>query len=220
LTDTSYKTRWVDSTETVSENPYKAPESDPTNTDQGEQSQQFYVVSKTKYAVLFIATLGLYAYFWLFYNWHKHKRATRASIWPLPRALFSIFFTHSLIFAIDRRLKDNQIDHKWNPPFWATMYVVSIVLSFVLSALASYLLKSDISAMVADLLMVVVHFYILLQVQIAINVSHNDPFGMTNHKFTALNFFWILLGFIFWAITLVYMGDALGLVDIDAMLTS
>ena len=56
----------------------------------------FYVVSLRKLVLLSIATVGLYSLYWFWRHWKLHKLDRKLDIWPVPRAIFAIFFAHGL----------------------------------------------------------------------------------------------------------------------------
>ena len=66
----------------MSDQPYKPPEADLELAPQDRPG--FYVVSKTKFVVLFLATLGVYAVFWFYRNWRMYREHTGQKLWPTP----------------------------------------------------------------------------------------------------------------------------------------
>ncbi len=210
----------------MTNNPYKSPESDPLAPEFNEQGQQFYVVSKLKFTLLYFSTWGFYAYYWLFINWYRHRKSTGVSVWPIARALFPIFFTHTLIFAIDERLKEKKIDHKWNPPLWATMYVLSglaygiftMLNEFSFGNSAAHLKTYESIDTIIHCTTILIDFFILLQVQKAINVGHSDPTGFSNNRLTIFNYAWMLAGLLVWAISFIALAHTYGLLDISDLL--
>jgi len=211
----------------MTDNPYKSPESNPLAPQFREQEQQFYVVSKVKFTLLFVMTLGFYEYYWLAVNWYRHRKATGISVWPLPRALFPIFFTHTLISAIDERLNKNNIIHRWNPLLWATLYVLAGIAYGILGEIIelSYgdseaKIKSYAAITVLiESTFVLIDYFILLQILKAINIGHADPTGSSNSKLTVINYFWILLGLIFIVLSIIYFAETLGIISTNELLT-
>ncbi|HWA38844.1 MAG TPA: hypothetical protein VG873_13360 [Burkholderiales bacterium] len=61
----------------------------------------FFPVSIAKLVLMTFGTLGLYQYFWIYENWKLEKQRTGESIWPLPRAIFAVFFIYQLLRRID-----------------------------------------------------------------------------------------------------------------------
>ncbi len=56
----------------------------------------FYVVSPKKFTVMYVGTLGFYGFYWMYKNWSIYRVASGEKIWPIARAIFFIFFLHSL----------------------------------------------------------------------------------------------------------------------------
>lgn len=187
----------------MSDNVYSPPAAELVETGSGSDSR-YYVVSTTKLAVLYLATLGLYSVYWFYANWRNYKRATGESMIPVMRGIFSIFFAHSLFSRVDRSLTDQPGDeaYSWSPTALATWYVV---LSVVLNITGRMAGKS-IGSPTTDILSIVLMFpvlYVLMQAQKAINTAEYDPAGQTNSAFTGANILWILLGAVFWLMTIV-----------------
>lgn len=157
----------------------------------------FYVVSTTKVLVLSIATFGMYTLYWFWRHWKLHKIDRKLDIWPVPRAVFSIFFAHSLNSEIDHRITRNGARHRWSPGFWATLYVVAVIGSRI----ANRLPETAISVQAAVLASMVAVFAItasLFHAQRAANIACDDPQALSNNRFTAANWVWIVLGSLFW----------------------
>ncbi len=72
---------------------YKPPESDLTSGLE-QQAHRYFIVSRPKLAVLYLATLGLYLIYWFYGNWRNFRDATGQKLWPVPRSIFYILFTH------------------------------------------------------------------------------------------------------------------------------
>ena len=83
----------------MNDNPYEAPKSRlETSVEKGDK--QFYVVSVKKFTILFFFTIGMYVLYWFYGNWKRYKAYSGKNIWPVPRAIFAIFFTHSLFSEV------------------------------------------------------------------------------------------------------------------------
>ena len=85
---------------------------------------KFYVVSEFKFTLLFFGTLGLYQIYWFWNHWNSFKHSTKTSMIPILRAIFSIFFTHSLTREINSEIVSKGIDYKWDPGVVATWVVI------------------------------------------------------------------------------------------------
>jgi hypothetical protein len=68
---------------------------------------QYFSVSKPKLVVLSLVTFGLYEIYWFYKNWKLVKIRTGRNIRPFWRAVFSVFFCHSLF----KFIQDSAISH-------------------------------------------------------------------------------------------------------------
>jgi hypothetical protein len=163
---------------------------------------EFYVVSKRKFLILFIATLGAYQLYWCYRNWQLQKLATALDIWPAVRAFFLIFFYHSLFRRIDHRLRQNDRKFYWSPNAYATGVVALTLISNVLDRLTINF-ADDMSLQLLSMAMVPVLAMTHLPAQQAINQCCNDADGNSNNALTPINYVWTGLGMIVWALTIV-----------------
>lgn len=176
---------------------------------------QFYVVSKLKFTVLYLSTIGLYSIYWFYVNWRNFKVTSGEKIMPVPRAIFYIFFTHSLFDKVDANLKDKQIEYDWSPKTLASLFVILALVGSVLDRL-SY---REIGSPLTDILSIAIipfSLLIILKVQDAINLSQNDRAGISNCKFTIYNYLWILLGIVFWMLIAVGLMEIFGLISFES----
>ncbi len=168
------------------------------------KTNDFYVVSKLKFSVLFLATVGLYLIYWFYINWRNYRDATGANVIPPLRSVFYIFFTHSLFNKIDSVLKNNKIEYSWSPRILATLFVVLSIVSNLLDRLSFKEIGSPLTD-ILSLVMLPFMLLIILKAQDAINFSQNDREGSSNSHFTLYNSLWVVLGVLFW----VLMGAGL-----------
>lgn len=190
---------------------YKPPESDLTSGLE-QQPHRFFIVSKPKLAVLYLATLGLYLIYWFYSNWRNFRDATGQKLWPVPRAIFYIFFTHSLFNKVDGSLKRRETEFAWSPNLLATLFVILSIAGNVLDRLSFKEIGSPYTDVVSIALLPL-SLLILLKAQQAINLSQDDPEGSSNSRFTVFNYLWIVLGLAFWALV------ALGLLEIFGVIS-
>ena len=73
----------------MEENFYRAPTA--VVADLEIEAPKFYVVSTLKFWVMMITTLGIYRVYWSYKHWALYKAKTGQSMWPVMRAIFSIF---------------------------------------------------------------------------------------------------------------------------------
>lgn len=174
---------------------YKTPEAD-LGAEVVVTQSDFYVVSPRKFLILFFITLGMYRLYWFYQNWALHKRIN-PEVWPIPRAIFSLFFTHSLFNLIDFRLKDREIVHSWSPGSLATVYVCLLLVEAVVERLSTNNIGSPLTDIISiGILPVLV--WPLYQAQRAANAACGDPDGESNSRLTWANWLWIIAGMAFW----------------------
>jgi hypothetical protein len=197
----------------MSENPYQAPESElEVEVENSDVTNQFYIVSIKKFTVLFFSTFGLYSLYWFYKNWKEYKTHSGKSLWPIPRAIFNIFFTHSLFSEIDKALRNNNKTFNWSPNGLASIYVILALTSHILDKMSMREVGSPYTDVFSVLILPLMYLS-LIKSQKAINLSQNDPEGASNAVFTAGNYVWIIFGLIFWALVFLGLAIVLGIVD-------
>ena len=193
---------------------YKPPEAELAPPSE-QRLDRFYLVSRAKLSILFMATIGLYALYWFYAHWRHFKDVTGENIWPLPRAIFYVFFTHSLFGKVESYLNEQQIEHRWSPMLLATLFVIISIASNVLDRLSYREIGSPFTDF-ASLLTLPLALLVLLKAQATINLSLNDRDGTSNNRLTGYNYLWILLGSIFWLFIGIGLLDVLGIIALEA----
>ncbi|NIF18689.1 hypothetical protein [Pantoea sp. Cy-639] len=153
----------------------------------------FYVVSRGKFFTLYILTLGLYQLYWAYKNWKCFERSSGERLWPVARAFFSIFFTHSLYRQADNRLKQDGRAFEWRPGTLATLFVVAMLISNLLDALVRKNIGFPLTD-AASLAILPVTAWITWRGQRGLNAAAGDPEGHGNARFSALNYVFIVIG--------------------------
>jgi len=194
-------------------NPYAAPATALPQQTETEARQVLYVVAQRKFLLLMILTLGAYSLYWFYRNWSLLNRVHRI-YWPIPRAIFSIFFTHSLFGEVDSQLRKRGVDHRWSPGLLATIFVVATIASRIFDRVTA----DDVSpsVLVASFLFLVPMIWPLYRAQLAINLSQDDPDGTTNAELTAANILWMVLGGALWA--LILFGLLMSILPVETVL--
>ncbi|MHC8342160.1 hypothetical protein [Pseudomonas sp. RT6P73] len=169
-----------------------------------EQPYAFYVVSPRKLMTLATLTFGLYFYYWSYKNWSLYKQATQADIWPWARGLLCIFFIHQLYRRANEKILGSGRTFNWDFEQWATVFVVLTVGANLLDAVAR---RVEGFAFLGGwlLLMIPLRAFVVCKSQPMINFAANDPEGLSNSRFTALNFLLMVPGVVLWAMTLFGM---------------
>lgn len=168
----------------------------------------FYVVSLRKFTVLFVATLSLYLIYWFYKNWDLYKdRCPYASevgstVWPVPRAVFSVFFVHALFREVKAYGRDHPVVAAWRNNWHATTVVIILLLSTALDRASAHGLGSPTTD-IASLVIILPLLIELRKAQAMINASCNDPEGSGNSSFTRANYAWIGAGVVFWVLIVI-----------------
>ena len=179
---------------------YRAPEVEVT-AESSAVLPSFYVVSNTKFIVLFVATLGLYSFYWFFMNWKQYRFANREPMWPIARAIFSIFFAHKLFDQVAAKVRERHDNLFSDHASLATTYVAINVVSYIANRLSSRAIGDPYTSLL-PLSMLPIEGWVLYRAQVAINLACDDPYGLSNSRITIANIFWILLGAVLWLLNL------------------
>lgn len=177
----------------MSENVYAAPRANLDEQFHSNVEDHFYVISTRKMMTLFFLTFGLFQLHWNFQNWLLHKRATGENIWPLPRAIFAIFFTHSLY----RKIGGYDATGKrgaWDSGSYSSAMVFLMLIEYVLSWAG----KSSKFFDVISILLIIPIALLMKQVQVEVNARSGDPAGSSNDNFTVANIIWCAIGVAIW----------------------
>lgn len=188
----------------------------PENQEPAENQTSFFPVSEGKFITLYILSFGLYGVYWFYQHWKRQKPMMDKKIYPFWRAIFSIFFTHSLFKRINQQAAHLPQQHKFNTNMLASFFVATIVLSLVVDPLSmsTDMLKNitNQTFVIAALVLFLLSTYPLVKAQATINRINNDILGLLNHKYSVWNYVGIVAGIIFWfATAMVVLVQALGL---------
>jgi hypothetical protein len=166
-------------------------------------TRDFYVVSRTKFLVLFFATFGAYQSYWFFANWRRYRDRTRQVLYPFWRAVFSPLFAHKLFALIAGRpaaaLPQVVAEAaplpaaSWNPSAMATLYVILVLASWVVDRLGD-----NVAIDLASTVLGLGTAYPLLVAQDAANTASGDPAGASNSRMTTINYVFIVIGLLIW----------------------
>ena len=184
----------------MSESAYRPPASDVGSGE--DDGGRYYVVSPRKFLVMSIVTVNAYFLYWFYRNFKRMKDGGGEDIWPIPRALFHIFFTHFLTRDVDAQLREKGQQLAWSPESTATAYVVLTIGSNVLDRMSTREFGSPVTDLLAFLIVPVVAWS-LLPAQRAINLASGDPEGRSNERFTLANMAWMAFFGLIWAAALV-----------------
>lgn len=186
---------------------YRAPQADLNvyqSAEDGSGNFRFYVVSVRKFLILFLATFSMYSIFWLYKNFKLNKDFLKNDDWPIPRAIFSIFFVHRLFADIDEHLLNKGRNYQWQHSLLATFYVLMLIVGRVLDRMSPK--SSDFTWFDGvGLLLLLAEGGVLVFVQRAINAACLSEGDDPNNHLTTANWVWIGLGLLAW-ILIFYVG--------------
>ncbi len=161
----------------------------------------YYVVSKKKFFALFFASFSLYIIYWCYQNWSLWKQRTDADIWAGPRALFNIFFIHSLfakihtdaIQASDTDLPKLQIA--------ATIFVIAQV---AMNVINNVIPEENVAlGTIAILVGVAISAWCVWQAQEQANIASLDTAGQSNSQFSTQNYILVVFGGLLWFLAII-----------------
>jgi len=167
---------------------------------------KLYVVSLNKFAVLFMGTAGLYMAYWFYKQWELYKLSVKGNQIPVLRALFSIFFVHSLFSKLTALYEIKSGKQSSALHTAATLFVIVSAISFASGYVPE---ESEFKPflLVLNLIFTPVLCWFCYQAQWFVNYLADDINGESNQKFTGANYAWIAIGIFFW---LMYIIGVIG----------
>ncbi len=161
-------------------------------------AHRFYVVAPLKFCLLFFFTLGLYQLYWFYMQWARYaRRHPQHTVWPVARAIFAVFFAHSLANRLDEAGRERGERADWAPIATATAYVVCQILGNVSDQLAARNIGLPYSDLIGTALLLPVGLS-LLRMQAAANRASGDPHGDGNRRLGPANYVWMAIGAVLW----------------------
>ncbi|GMV28950.1 MAG: hypothetical protein AMXMBFR59_10750 [Rhodanobacteraceae bacterium] len=167
-------------------------------------AREFYVVAPRKFLFLYMLTFGYYSIYWFYQNWTLYKRRHAASLWPVPRSIFQIFFVHQLFDNIDAACRRAGQRYVWNAGTQATAYVILVIVTRLADRFIDRVVDTvPVPLMALALVATFLPILPLLAAQRALNLAEGDPEGRSNAAFSAANFAWMIAGGLFWIVVLL-----------------
>lgn len=160
---------------------------------------RFFVIAPRKFLLLFFLTFGFYRYVWWWAQWSHFRRATKQDLWPVARAVFSIFFAHPLNNEIEARRRPGMA--AWSPGLWATVYVVAVIAERVADRLLDKAI-GELPALLAGIGLLLPVGLSLLRTQQAANEVCGDAGGTGNACLSGANVVWMVLGALAWLVVI------------------
>ena len=158
---------------------------------------EFYAVSQKKFLIMFIGTFGVYTVYWFYKHWSLYKKTGNEEMWPVMRAIFNIFFTHSLFLLFEMEYKNKTGKAAKSMSFLATVFVVVSILSNISGKLADHGYGVPLTHYLG-VIVLPISCWCLYQAQGIANCACDDPNGSSNSRLTFLNYAWLVCGAIIW----------------------
>ncbi len=184
----------------MTESIYQAPES---KLEAGETNanKEFFIVSTKKLTILYFVTLGVYSFYWFYKNWKIVASNHNLSVWPVVRAIFPIFFIHSLFAFVEDNV-ERSYAVKWKGAGIATMYVVCSLSVFCLTQAANKSIGSPYTD-VFSFLLIFGAWFPLYSAQQQINRCCGDPAGSVNNSMRGWNYVLLVMEGLYWIIVVL-----------------
>lgn len=184
---------------------YRAPEAE-LQESRDAADREFYVVSKNKFLLMMIGTLGIYELYWFYRNWKLYKECHGASMLPVMRAIFSVFFAHSLFRKLEDRHAEMDRESTWNPGAMATIYVILTIAASIADRVSTSMSEYTVLDFVSIVILPFI-VWILYRAQRVINIVCEDPDGESNAQITPANCFWLVIGLLLWSLIAIGFYD-------------
>jgi hypothetical protein len=140
--------------------------------------------------------MQLYGLYWFYRQW-RAQRERDPDIWPVPRAIFSIFFTHSLARILDVHRMRQQIKYQWAPELASTIYVAFMLVGHMTERLSDNQIGLPYT-LIASTVFIPICAWAIWQLQAVANLVSDDKDGESNSTLTPANYIWIVLGILLW----------------------
>jgi len=160
------------------------------NSDSDNNKIEIELINVPKFVFLYILSLGLYGFWWIYKSWKFFKIKESSDIWPFPRTILS-FFTLGLLFQKIETFA-SQMGSK-RDLYW-------LYLAFIFSGIASYFLSDPYN------LIVILTFIFLIPPLKALNFAIEESEQYIVKRRTGFNnrqIVLIVISGIFWVLTLL-----------------
>lgn len=151
-----------------------------------------------KFTLLYFATAGYYSYYWFYRCWNALEGNSSQRFFSAGRAAFAVLFVHELFARLRGLEQQRGHSHVWRPARLAWIFVGAAIGQFLLLYWVLQLQLGCWVRLTISVVVLVVQFYSLYQVQLAVNRLAGDPFGRQNQRLSLQNHIWIILGFYIW----------------------
>lgn len=194
----------------MSSNLYETPESDLGVAE--TQATSFYVVSPKKFLILFVGTVGMYQLYWFYKNWKCYSESSQEKLRPFWRAIFMVFYIHAFYKLLGEKITKADETYEWKAGFFALIGIIAIVMAAIASQLSLREVGSPLTDVFGTIVFPAIAGWTMFQAQKVGNLLCGDPLGKQNDLLTVLNYFWLALGAIYYAL---FAALLLGIFDVE-----
>lgn len=161
-------------------------------------NQRLYVVSMSKFTILYFCTAGMYLIYWFYQGWKTVEQTTDRRLFPIGRSLFAVLFVHEFFRFVRDRQKQRGDEYPWQPNKLAWFFIGANFIYVMVYLTADAAQPHWFLSLLTFIMVQVVQFYVFYKVQLIINRIEGDPFGQENRKLTLQNQMWMIFGAMFW----------------------
>lgn len=162
----------------------------------------FYSVSSRKFLILFLGTFGIYTVYWFYKHWSNYKLSSGEDIWPAMRAIFPIFFAHSLFSLFEMKYESKTGEAPRSSSHFATLFVVISIVGNIGNQMANHGYGLPLT-IYSGFIALPLSCWALYKGQSLANYASSDVEASSNNKLTFVNYLWLVFGALFWMTALV-----------------
>ena len=173
----------------------------------------YFSISISKLRNMYLLTFGLYCIYWFYKHWKLQNTYSLPSVMPIARAIFAVFFTHSLTHRIKLSMENKNIPGSKSLSLLATAFVVLIILSNIFSKLSG---SGDYPYYFDYIWIALLYLSVipLVEIQDKVNALKGDPLGSINSKYNWQNILVMIVGGAIWLLLIIgLIAITLGLVE-------
>lgn len=158
-----------------------------------DQRINLYVVSVSKFLLLYGFTAGGYMVYWSYRNWASYKAVSGASITPGVRGVLWPFFILPLFEVVQNGLDRSGRYYFWQPETRG-LVIMGLVMFSVLVNTFFTRPSDEAYVLFANVALIAVCCAMLVAAQRAINTLAGDPQGSLNKALNGINIAWMVVG--------------------------
>ena len=168
------------------------------------EQAEHYILPQRKLWIFSIASLGVFLVAWNYLHWRRIKQTEQSDIWPVPRAIFSVFFIYPLLIEFDGSREQKNIEYKWSVALNVTLYVVFFIVGNLLDRIYG-IAEMEVNGVYYGLWLasLIVPVWVISNAQRVANLACDDAQGETNSKWTLGNTLWLGACVVLWALAIV-----------------